>query len=160
MKKIKKRGAVYGVVALLLCTAAYLNWSYVEPPADLLQTDGSSADSASAASDDGAAAGEDYFASSRLTREKARDEAVSTLKELSESADADETAKEDAASQISALAAASVQEANMLSDGSANIVVSPPEGGLQADDVTKIRDIVVSETGMSAGQIKIVEAGS
>ena len=171
MKKIKKRGAVYGVVALLLCTAAYLNWSYVEPPADLLQTDGSSADSASAASDDGAAAGEDYFASSRLTREKARDEAVSTLKELSESADADETAKEDAASQISALAAASVQEANieslirakgyadavvMLSDGSANIVVSPPEGGLQADDVTKIRDIVVSETGMSAGQIKIV----
>ena len=175
MKKIKKRGAVYGVVALLLCTAAYLNWSYVEPPADLLQTDGSSADSASAASDDGAAAGEDYFASSRLTREKARDEAVSTLKELSESADADETAKEDAASQLSALAAASVQEANieslirakgyadavvMLSDGSANIVVSPPEGGLQADDVTKIRDIVVSETGMSAGQIKIVEAGS
>ena len=172
MKKIKKRGAVYGVVALLLCTAAYLNWSYVEPPADLLQTDGSSTDSAS---DDGAAAGEDYFASSRLTREKARDEAVSTLKELSESADADETAKEDAASQISALAAASVQEANieslirakgyadavvMLSDGSANIVVSPPEGGLQADDVTKIRDIVVSETGMSAGQIKIVEAGS
>ena len=94
------------MVALLLCTAAYLNWSYVEPPADLLQTDGSSADSASAASDDGAAAGEDYFASSRLTREKARDEAVSTLKELSESADADETAKEDAASQISALAAA------------------------------------------------------
>ena len=173
MKKIKKRGAVYGVVALLLCTAAYLNWSYVEPPADLLQTDGNSADSAAATSDDGAAAGEDYFASSRLTREKARDEAVSTLKELSESADADETAKEDAASQISALA--SVQEANieslirakgyadavvMLSDGSANIVVSPPEGGLQADDVTKIRDIVVSETGMSAGQIKIVEAGS
>ena len=163
------------LIALLLCTAAYLNWNYVEPPADLLQTDGSSADSASAASDDGAAAGEDYFASSRLTREKARDEAVSTLKELSESADADETAKEDAASQISALAAASVQEANieslirakgyadavvMLSDGSANIVVSPPEGGLQADDVTKIRDIVVSETGMSAGQIKIVEAGS
>ena len=94
MKKIKKRGAVYGVVALLLCTAAYLNWSYVEPPADLLQTDGSSADSASAASDDGAAAGEDYFASSRLTREKARDEAVSTLPELSESADADETAQE------------------------------------------------------------------
>ena len=175
MKKIKKRGAVYGVVALLLCTAAYLNWSYVEPPADLLQTDGRSTDSAAAASDDGAAAGEDYFASSRLTREKARDEAVSTLKELSESADADETAKEDAASQISALAAASVQEANieslirakgyadavvMIGDDSVNAVVAPPEGGLQADDVTKIRDIVVSETGMSAGQIKIVEAGS
>ena len=159
MKKIKKRGAVYGVVALLLCTAAYLNWSYVEPPADLLQTDGSSADSASAASDDGATAGEDYFASSRLTREKARDEAVSTLKELSESADADGTAKE--ANIESLIRAKGYADAVvMLSDGSANIVVSPPEGGLQADDVTKIRDIVVSETGMSAGQIKIVEAGS
>ena len=141
----------------------------IRPGYTVTLEDGLIADSLSAA------AGEDYFASSRLTREKARDEAVSTLKELSESADADETAKEDAASQISALAAASVQEANieslirakgyadavvMLSDGSANIVVSPPEGGLQADDVTKIRDIVVSETGMSAGQIKIVEAGS
>ena len=47
----------------------------------------------------------------------------------------------------------------MLSDGAANIVVSPPEGGLQSSDVTVIRDIVVNETGMSAGQIKIVEAG-
>lgn len=86
----------------------------------------------------------DYFASSRLTREKARDEAVSTLKEISESADADAQAKADAAGQISVLAENSVQEANieslirakgyedavvMLSDGAANIVVSPPEGG-------------------------------
>ena len=31
-------------------------------------------------------------------------------------------------------------------------------GGLQAEDVTVIKDIIISETGMSAGQIKIVEA--
>ena len=37
MKKIKKRGAVYGVIALLLCAAAYLNWSYVDTPEDLLR---------------------------------------------------------------------------------------------------------------------------
>ena len=30
--------------------------------------------------------------------------------------------------------------------------------GLQAEDVAVIRDIVISETGMTAGQIKIVEA--
>ena len=29
MKKIKKRGAVYGVIALLLCAAAYLNLSLI-----------------------------------------------------------------------------------------------------------------------------------
>lgn len=42
MKKIKKRGAIYGVIALLLCVAVYLNWSYIDAPEDLLvaeQTD-------------------------------------------------------------------------------------------------------------------------
>ena len=86
---------------------------------------------------------------------------------------ADQSAKDDAAAQISALADDTVAEANieslirakgyedavvMLGDGSANIVVAPPDGGLQAEDVAVIRDIVISETGMTAGQIKIVEA--
>ena len=174
MKKIKKRGAVYGVIALLLCAAAYLNWSYVDTPEDLLaaqQTD-TQADTQTDASADSTAGEGDYFASSRLTRTQARDEAVSTLKELSESDTADQSAKDDAAAQISALAD-TVAEANieslirakgyedavvMLGDGSANIVVAPPDGGLQAEDVAVIRDIVISETGMTAGQIKIVEA--
>ena len=174
MKKIKKRGAVYGVIALLLCVAVYLNWSYVGAPDELLvaeQTDPDSAETGAEASS--TAEGEDYFASSRLSREQARDEAVSTLKELSESEQADQTAKDEAAAQISALAEDSVAEANiesmirakgyedavvMIGDESVNVVVAPPEGGLQATDVTVIKDIVVSETGMTAGQIKIVEA--
>ena len=173
MKKIKKRGAVYGVIALLLCTAAYLNWSYVDAPEELLaaqQTDADTAAQTDAAADTPES---DYFASSRLTRTQARDEAVSTLKELSESGTADQTAKDEAAAQISALADDTVAEANieslirakgsedavvMLGGGSANIVVAPPDGGLQAEDVAVIRDIVLSETGMTAGQIKIVEA--
>lgn len=174
MKKIKKRGAVYGVIALLLCVAVYLNWSYVGAPDELLvaeQADPDSAETGAEAS--GTAEGEDYFASSRLSREQARDEAVSTLKELSESEQADQTAKDEAAAQISALAEDSVAEANiesmirakgyedavvMIGDESVNVVVAPPEGGLQATDVTVIKDIVVSETGVTAGQIKIVEA--
>ena len=175
MKKIKKRGAVYGVIALLLCAAAYLNWSYVDTPEDLLaaqQTD-AQADTQTDASADSTAGEGDYFASSRLTRTQARDEAVSTLKELSESDTADQSAKDDAAAQISALADDTVAEANieslirakgyedavvMLGDSSANIVVAPPDGGLQAEDVAVIRDIVISEPGMTAGQIIIVEA--
>lgn len=174
MKKIKKRGAVYGVIALLLCVAVYLNWSYVGAPDELLvaeQADPDSAETGAEAS--GTAEGDDYFASSRLSREQARDEAVSTLKELSESEQADQTAKDEAAAQISALAEDSVAEANiesmirakgyedavvMIGDESVNVVVAPPEGGLQATDVTVIKDIVVSETGVTAGQIKIVEA--
>ena len=174
MKKIKKRGAVYGVIALLLCVAVYLNWSYVGAPDVLLVAEQSDPDSAETGAEASSTAeGEDYFASSRLSREQARDEAVSTLKELSESEQADQTAKDEAAAQISALAEDSVAEANiesmirakgyedavvMIGDESVNVVVAPPEGGLQATDVTVIKDIVVSETGMTAGQIKIVEA--
>lgn len=174
MKKIKKRGAVYGVIALLLCAAVYLNWSYVDAPDELLVAEQAGPDSTETGADaSGAAEGDDYFATSRLTREQARDEAVSTLKEISESEDADQTAKDEAAAQISALAEDSVAEANiesmirakgyedavvMIGDESVNVVVAPPEGGLQATDVTVIKDIVVAETGVTAGQIKIVEA--
>lgn len=173
MKKIKKRGAVYGVIALLLCVAVYLNWSYVGAPDELLVAEQTDPDSAETGADALGTAEDDYFASSRLSREQARDEAVSTLKELSESEQADQTAKDEAAAQISALAEDSVAEANiesmirakgyedavvMIGDESVNVVVAPPEGGLQATDVTVIKDIVVSETGVTAGQIKIVEA--
>lgn len=169
MKKIKKRGAVYGVIALLLCAAVYLNWSYVDAPDELLAAGETSTESTSASAD----GEEDYFAASRLSREQARDEAVSTLRELSESEEADQAAKDEAAAQISALADDSVTEANieslirakgyadavvMIGDSSVNVVVAPPDGGLQATDVTVIKDIVVSETGVTAGQVKIVEA--
>lgn len=170
MKKIKKRGAIYGVIALLLCVAVYLNWSYVDTPDELLAADQTNPDSTETS---GTAEDKDYFAASRLSREQARDEAVSTLKELSESETADQTAKDEAAAQISALAEDSVAEANiesmirakgyedavvMIGDESVNVVVAPPEGGLQATDVTVIKDIVVAEAGVTAGQIKIVEA--
>ena len=88
MKKIKKRGAIYGVIALLLCVAVYLNWSYIDAPEDLLVAEQTDPEDAAASAQD-AADGTDYFAASRLTREQARDEAVSTLKELSESEEAD-----------------------------------------------------------------------
>lgn len=170
MKKIKKRGAIYGVIALLLCVAVYLNWSYVDTPDELLAADQTNPDSTETS---GTAEDQDYFAASRLSREQARDEAVSTLKELSESETADQTAKDEAAAQISALAEDSVTEANiesmirakgyedavvMIGDESVNVVVAPPEGGLQATDVTVIKDTVVAEAGVTAGQIKIVEA--
>lgn len=157
------------MIALLLCAAVYLNWSYVDAPDELLAAGETDTDSASTSAD----GGEDYFAASRLSREQARDEAVSTLRELSESEEADQAAKDEAAAQISALADDSVAEANieslirakgyadavvMIGDSSVNVVVAPPEGGLQATDVTVIKDIVVSETGVTAGQVKIVEA--
>ena len=173
MKKIKKRGAAYGVIALLLVAAVYLNWSYVGEPEGLLDAQQTDAASGQTDTEAAASAEDDYFASSRLTRTQARDEAVSTLRELSESETADQAAKDKAADAISSLAEDSVAEANieslirakgyadavvMLGSDGANVVVAAPEGGLQSGDVTVIRDIVIAETGMTAGQIRVTPA--
>lgn len=199
MVSIRKRGAVYGVIALMLCVAVYLNWSYVKTPDDLvvaqqadeeaqagknygeaeqvdsLTTDGTDAEAAAGTAPEEAAvvSKEDYFAQSRLSREKARDEAISILKETVESDKADEKAKNEASQKISALAENSVQEARVeslikakgyaeavvfIGEDSVNVIVQPPQAGFEASDASKIKDIVVTETGAAADKIKIVEA--
>lgn len=186
MAKVKKRGAVYGVIALMLCVAVYLNWSYVQSPEELLvagQADAALTDApVDPASDTSVSAdpppaeavsGSDYFAQSRLSREQARDEAVSILKDTLQSEKADEKTKQDAAVQISRLADASVAEARVeslikakgyadavvfLGEQSVNVIIQPPESGFEAKDAAVVRDVVVGETGLSADQIKIVEA--
>lgn len=191
MVSIRKRGAVYGVIALMLVVAVYLNWSYVRTPDDLTVANGVTeelgATESVTANEEGettatvgaegeqatAVSGADYFAQSRLSREQARDEAISILKETVESEKADDGAKAEASDKISALAENSVQEARVeslikakgyaeavvfIADDSVNVIVQPPEAGFEATDASKIRDIVVTETNVSADKIKIVEA--
>lgn len=184
MKKVKKRGAIYGVITLLLCLAIYLNWSYVGAPDELLAAQNSTSAAAQdesaqdpaegEASEDAAATSSgDYFTSSRLSREQARDEAISILKETAESESVEAEAKEQASAQIAVLAENSVTESRvenlirakgysdvvvMLGNDSVNVVVAAPEGGLQSTDATVIKEIIISETEMAADQIKIVEA--
>ena len=105
MVQVRKRGAVYGVIGLMLCVAVYLNWSYVKTPDDLVvagQVDeelGQAAGAETEPSAGSAASASDYFAQSRLSREQARDEAISILKETVESSTADDGAKEAASAK-------------------------------------------------------------
>ncbi len=184
MVSIQKKGAVYGVIALMLCVAVYLNWSYVKTPDELVvaeQADGAGdADSVAVDGTADNAAGtaeviaeEDYFAQSRLSRQQARDEAIGILKGAVENESTDDKMKQESEEKISAMAENAVQEASMeslikakgyteavvfIGEESVNVVVQPPEGGLQATDVSKIKDIILAETSASAEQIKIVEA--
>ena len=117
--------------------------------------------------------GSDYFAQSRLAREQARDPAISILKASLQDEKADEKTREDAAGQISQLADDSVTEARVeslikakgyadavvfVSEDAVNVIIQPPEAGFAAEDAAVVRDIVMSETGADASQIKIVEA--
>lgn len=140
MISIRKRGAVYGVIGLMLCVAVYLNWSYFQSPSELTvaaQSDSEAEETAQtsenvygeitsvnaeteAAKEDSAegtdqtasdtATADDFFAEARLKKQAARDGALSMLKETLSSEDSTDTAKQEATQQISTIAANSVKE--------------------------------------------------
>ena len=108
----------------------------------------------------------------RLTRQQARDSALSLLKEASENDDVDEETVNEAAKSIQTLASYTLSEAQIenmitakgyddcvvfMSEDGVSVVVSAGEEGLQTEDVARITDIVKQETGLSAESIKIME---
>ena len=127
-----------------------------------------------APADEGAVyTGSDYFASARLTRQQARDNAISLLQEAAEQENADQTVANEASEGIQVLASYTLKEAQIenlvtakgyadcvafMGDESVSVVVSTDSGELSSEDVAKITDIAMSETGFPASGIKIMPA--
>ena len=111
-----------------------------------------------------------YFDSARLNRQQARDSALSLLQEAAADADAGEEAVAQANEAIQAYTIAEANIENLvtakgyadcvafLSDGSISVVVSNGGAALTETDTARISEIVQEETGLSASQIKIIEA--
>lgn len=177
MKKLWKRNAVAAAVLVLVCCAIYLNGRYAQNIDKQEKTLGQSTlVSAQPSVEDTqqpAAQAGDYFASARLTRQQARDSALSLLQQAQNVEGADETTAAETAAGIQALAACTLTEAqieNMVTakgyadcvafvgEESASVVVAASEDGLQTEDVAKITEIVMTETGLSAENIRILEA--
>lgn len=188
MKKIWKRNAVVAVVLLFVCAAVYLNWRYVdggEQAGKMLgestlvsgqggEDGGSSAEVSGNVDEAGVYAGDDYFATARLTRQQARDNAKTLLQEAAEQESADQDVRNEASAGIQVLASYTMKEAQIenlvtakgytdcvafMGADSISIVVEPKEEReLSAEDVAKITDIAITETGYKASQIKIMEA--
>jgi len=117
------------------------------------------------------AASTGYFATARLNRQQARDSALNILRETLESDSAQESAKEEAGAAIETLASATLSEAQIenlvvakgyadcvafISDGGVSVVVSASGADFGEADVARITEIVTGETGLTAGQIKII----
>lgn len=117
--------------------------------------------------------GSDYFASARLTRQQARDNALSLLQEAAEQENADAAVANEASQGIQVLASYTLAEAQIenlvtakgytdcvafMGDQCVSVVVSTKSGELTAEDVAKITDITMTETGLPAGNIKIMAA--
>lgn len=203
MKARWKRNAVVATMAVLVCAAVALNWRYtsdqavaqmeageseetgtkilgqatlvsgVEDGADDAAEDAGTADGEEAVDETAVYTGSDYFASARLTRQQARDSAISLLQEAAEQENADAAVANEASEGIQVLAAYTLQEAQIenlvtakgyqdcvafLGEDGVSVVVATDTGELTAEDVAKITDIAMSETGLPAGSVKIMAA--
>jgi len=84
MKQVWKKRAVVATVMVFVCTAVYLNWRYAESVEETSKILGQSTlvnSEQSAEQADDVPAEVNYFATARLSRKQARDNAISMLKE-------------------------------------------------------------------------------
>ena len=178
-----KRNTVVATMAVLVCAAVALNWKYSGEDA-LQETGGKILGEATLVSQeeegvetgtDEAAVytGSDYFASARLTRQQARDSAISLLQEAAEQEGADAATANEASEEIQVLASYTLKEAQIenlvtakgytdcvafLGEDSVSVVVATETGELTDADVAKIMDIAMAETDLPASGITIMAA--
>ena len=111
-----------------------------------------------------------YFADARINRQKARDEAVELLQSIVSDEGADEQSKREAAEELGVIATLIAKESDMESlikakgfadavvvMGESDVTVVVQSDGLSGTDVSKIKEIVMSEAAIGAENIKIIE---
>ena len=143
---------------------------------DPLMEDGSTAEKAQESKEGETAStgeGSTYFSTARLNRQQARDNALSLLQEAAEDEKADQAAVDEANAAIQTMADYTMTEAQIenlitakgytdcvafLGEDSIIVVVSAMENGMTDSDAARIGEIVMEQTGLSADQIKIIEA--
>lgn len=179
-----KRNTVVATMVLLVCAAVALNWKYTgEQAADAVEETGTKIlgeatlvsgeeDGGEAGTDEEAVyTGGDYFASARLTRQQARDNAISLLQEAADQSGADAAVANEASEGIQVLAGYTMKEAQIenlvtakgytdcvafIGENALSLAVAAPEGGLTDADTARIVDVVNQTAGFSADQVKII----
>lgn len=112
----------------------------------------------------------DYFAAVRLSRQEARDSAVTLLQEAMNYGD--DNANAETSAQLELIVQTALTEAQIeslviakgyadcvayISDDGISVAVAAPEGGIQKADVALIADIVMSQTDLDLTQIHVIE---
>lgn len=132
-----KRNAVVAAIALFVCAAVYLNWSYEQEAGKTLgestmvggedpllegtaggsssstEEDGTQKDETAADAQGEAAGSSGYFSTARLNRQQSRDSALALLQEAAAGEEADQTLKDEANQSIQTMANYTVTEAQI-----------------------------------------------
>ena len=181
--KIWKKNVIAAAVLVTVCAGIYVNWLYTEEQNAANLTDTLDADKILSADmlvmNDGsnlaldeldADTVSDYFAAVRLSRQEARDSAVSLLQEAM--AYNDDTQAAQTNTKLESIVQVALCEAQIeslviakgykdcvayISDQGISVAVASPEGGLQNKDVAVIADIVMTQSDYKMEDIRVVE---
>ena len=180
--KTWKKNLMAVAILLTVCSGIYLNWVYNggKDTQDLEQT----LNADKVMSDDMLVlGGEDqikddnhdnvsvnYFAAVRLSRQEARDSAVSLLQEAMAYGSQEQVTQSNAQleqiiqyalceAQIESLVIAKGYQdcVAYVTEGGISVAVAAPEGGLQQADVAVIADVVLSQSDFTLNDIRVVE---
>lgn len=178
--KTWKKNLVAFAILVTVCGGIYANWHYTESQAvvdltDTLDSEKILSTDMLVMADGEESFGEnttmsDYFAAVRLSRQEARDGAVTMLQEAmaysENGSDTEASTKLDEIVQT-ALCEAQIESlviakgytdcVTYISDGGVSVAVATPEGGMQEQDVAVIADIVLSQSSFEMDDIRIVE---
>ena len=178
--KIWKRNAVIAIVMVLICGGIYLNWLYEQDAIDLtkvLDADKIMGEATLVIHDETdpvlEAANTDtnqdsYFAQMRLSRQTARDQAVTILQEAMAYAEGEDIA--DDSHKLDAIISEALAESRIeslviakgykdcvayISEEGISVAVAMPAEGLQQGDVSLLADIVMGQTDYDLSDIRI-----
>ena len=177
--KVWKKNLVAAAVLVTVCAGIYINWLYTDQQASKNLTDTLDAEKVmgedslimeTEVSDNAQTTITDYFAAVRLSRQQARDSAVTLIQEaMSYSQDPE---GEQSSEQLEEIVQTALIEAQIeslviakgyaecvayISEGGISVAVATPEGGLQQTDVAVIADIILTQSDFTMEQIRVVE---
>lgn len=178
--KIWKKNLVAAALLVTVCAGIYVNWIYTEDEAVMELTE--TLDEEKILSDDTLVMAEtttlgedestasDYFAAVRLSRQEARDSAVTLLQEAMAYGEAG--TETDSSAELENIVQTALCEAQIeslviakgytdcvayIGEDGISVAVAAPEGGLQQEDVAVIADIVINQSDYEMSQIRVVE---
>lgn len=178
MKKWKKN-LIAVALLVAVCGGIYINWQHSKSKSVANLTDTLDADKILSADTlvmgtddftDSVSTMADYFAAVRLSRQEARDSAVTLLQEAMAYSEDPESAQSNA--QLEEIVQTALCEAQIeslviakgytdcvayISGDGVSVAVASPEGGLQQSDVAVIADIVLSQSEYTMEDIRVVE---